>query len=510
MIIELIIGFFLGIFAFWGTHRYKTGGFEHLYRQLLEQAEKDAEKSRHERELELKEKQLEHQRKLDQEKEEARKQFQKEEERLQKREDKLEARMTLMEQKFAQMEKKELIISECSDLNSREKARLEELSEKMMSDLEKISGLTRNEAKEYLYGQLIDEVKLEAANDLQRIRSETEEKAKSEAARIITTAINRMAVSCASEDTTQIVSLPNAELKGRIIGREGRNIRLLERLTGVNVLIDDTPNAVVLSGLDPTRLHVAKTALAKLVEDGRIHPTSIEQSVLQAEEAIDALIVKAGEEAALETGQSGLHPEIIKLLGALNFRRSFGQNVLKHSIEVSHLMGLIAAELKLDIRLAKRIGLLHDMGKAAPPRYEGTHALVGRDIALKYGELPEVANGIGCHHNEIEPTTVEGSFCGAADAISASRPGARLEAVQQYLQRIQKLEQIAYGFPGIEKAYALQAGKELVITVLPEMIDDTGTMNLAKDITNKIREHIDYSGKIKVTVLREKRAVEFA
>lgn len=507
---EALTGLLLGFSLFWILHRYKTGGFVQLGKEIVSQAEQDAERLVHSCEMQLKEKELEHHRKIEREKEAAKEKMRAAEERLLKREDKLEARMSLVEQKLSQVEKREAAIAQRKIQNDQERSRLEILSEKMMADLEMISKLNRKEAREQLYKQLIDDAKQDAAIELQRIRLETEENAKQDAAKILTTAISRMAVSCTSENTTYTIALPNGELKGRIIGREGRNIRLLERLTGVNFLIDDTPNAVVVSGFDPVRLHVAKTALSKLVEDGRIHQTSIEQCVSDAENSIEDLMVKAGEEAALETGQSSLHPEIIKLLGGLHFRRSYGQNVLKHSIEVSHIMGLIAAEMQLNIKLAKRIGLLHDIGKAAPPCYAETHAIVGQTLALKYGESAEVANGIGCHHKEIEPITIEGSFCGVADAISASRPGARIEAVQQYLQRLKNLEEIAYRFPGIEKAYALQAGREMVISVLPEMIDDSGTVNLAKDITKTIKEELEYPGKIKVTVLREKRAVDYA
>lgn len=505
-----VVGLVVGFTLFWFLHKYKTGGFDRVNREIISQAERDADKLMHSCEIQIKEKELEHQRKIERERELFREKTRLAEDRLLKREDKLEARMNLVEQKLSQVEKREAAIAERKLQNDEEKSRLKALSEKIISELESISGLTSSEAKENLYKRLIDDTTQEAAAEMQRLRTNAVENGKLEAAKIIATAINRMAVSCASEGTAYTISLPSSELKGRIIGREGRNIRLLERLTGVNILIDDTPNAVVVSGLDPIRLHIAKTALSRLVEDGRIHQTNIEQYVTEAENSIEALTVRAGEEAALETGQSGLHPELIKLLGGLHFRRSLGQNVLKHSIEVSHIMGLIAAEMQLDIKLAKRIGLLHDMGKAAPAHLEGTHALVGQMLALKFGESAEVANGIGCHHNEIEPISIEGSLCGAADAISAARPGARLEAVQQYLQRISSLEEIAYRFPGIEKAYALQAGKEVIISVLPEMIDDKGTVNLARDISNKIKEELEYPGKIKVTVLREKRAVDYA
>jgi ribonuclease Y len=299
-------------------------------------------------------------------------------------------------------------------------------------------------------------------------------------------------------------------MKGRIIGREGRNIRTLERETGVNFIIDDTPGAVVLSGFDPVRLYIAKTALTELLADGRIHPTRIEEVVAKARETVKKKIWQYGEDAALRANLMNLHPELITLLGKLKFRFSYGQNVLEHSLEVSHILGMMAAELNLDVSLAKRIGLLHDIGKAVTHEVEGSHAIIGYDLALKYGESQKVANGIGCHHREMEPITVEGSLCGAADAMSASRPGARIEALEEYIKRQHKLEEIAMAFPGVDKAFSLQAGRELRLEVLPEMIDDDGAINLARDLSKKIEQEIHYNGKIKVTVIREKRVVEYA
>jgi ribonuclease Y len=299
-------------------------------------------------------------------------------------------------------------------------------------------------------------------------------------------------------------------MKGRIIGREGRNIRALERATGINFIIDDTPGAVVLSGFDPVRKHIAKMALAELVQDGRIHPTRIEEVVEKATLNVHKQIKQYGEDAALRAGAMNLHPELINLLGKLKFRYSYGQNVLDHSLEVSYLMGLMAAEMGLDIRLAKRIGLLHDVGKAVSHEIEGSHAIIGHDLALKYGESKEVANGIGCHHHEMAPITVEADLCSAADAISASREGARIEAVEEYIKRLKKLEDMALEFNGIEKAYAMQAGREVRIVVLPDEVDDVGVVNLARELTKRIEQELSYPGKIKVTVIREKRIVEYA
>ena len=306
------------------------------------------------------------------------------------------------------------------------------------------------------------------------------------------------------------VSIPNDEMKGRIIGREGRNIRSLEQATGVNIIIDDTPGAIVLSGFDPIRLQVAKMALADLVHDGRIHPTRIEEVVEKAKLNIDKIIKKHGEDAALRAGIMNLHPDLIKLLGKLKFRYSYGQNVLDHSLEVAHLMGIMAAELGLDVNLAKRMGLLHDFGKAVSHEIEGPHAIIGHDLALKYGESAEVANGIGCHHGEMPSLTIEASLCSAADAISASRQGARSEFVEEYIKRLKKLEDLAHEFPGVEKAYAMQAGREVRVVVLPDQVDDDGIITLARDLTKRIESELNYPGKIKVTVIREKRIVEYA
>jgi ribonucrease Y len=361
-----------------------------------------------------------------------------------------------------------------------------------------------------LLSRLTNEVKTDAANLIRRIRKEAEEEAEKQASTIIATAINRLAISCTSETTVCTVAIPNEEMKGRIIGREGRNIRALERETGVNFIIDDTPGAVVLSGFDPIRKHIAKFALTELIQDGRIHPTRIEEVVEKSTLNVHKQIKQYGEDAALRAGAMNLHPELINLLGKLKFRYSYGQNVLDHSLEVSYLMGLMAAEMGLDIRLAKRIGLLHDVGKAVTHEIEGSHAIIGHDLALKYGESKEVANGIGCHHHEMVPFTVEADLCSAADAISASREGARIEAVEEYIKRLKKLEDMALEFSGIEKAYAMQAGREIRIVVLPDQVDDLGVVSLARDLTKRIEQELSYPGKIKVTVIREKRVVEYA
>jgi len=505
-----LIGVISGGAIFWAYHRNKIGSYQKLASDLLQKVELEAEKIRNDAEFERKQKLLDQQKKFEDTWQAERREIQREETRLKQREDKIESRMNLVEKKLSQIEKREAVLRTRKEQIDEEKKTLAEQKANVLSQLEKIAGLTASEAKKSLLDQLSEELKNESANFIRRKKKEAEEDADREASRILATAINRLAVPSVSDVTVNTVTLPNDEMKARIIGREGRNIRTLERTTGVTFVIDDTPGAVVLSAFDPIRLNVAKHALTELVMDGRIHPTKIEEVVERAKGTVNKKIKEYGEDAAVRAGQANLHSEITQLLGKLKFRYSYGQNVLDHSLEVSYLMGMIASELHLDVSLAKRIGLLHDIGKAVTQEAEGTHAMIGHDIALKYGETKEVANGIGCHHNEMEPITIEGSFCGAADAISASRPGARIEAVEEYVKRVRRLEEIAYEFPGIEKAYAMQAGKELCIVVLPDMIDDPGTINLARDLSKRIERELHYPGKIKVTVIREKRAVEYA
>ncbi len=509
-ILIFLLGSILGTFAFWIYYRFGLGGIKSLGADIVCQAEKEAEGLKKGAELVLKQKQLEQQKELEQVWQQERKKIQREEERLKQREDKLENRMHLVEKKLSDIEKREAILIGRKTQLDEERKQTAEAHTLLLTELEKVAGLSSLEAKEMLLTRLTNEVKKEAANLIRRVKKEAEEKAEIQASAIIATAINRLAVSCTSETTVCTITIPNEEMKGRIIGREGRNIRALERATGINFTIDDTPGAVVLSGFDPIRKHIAKMALTELIQDGRIHPTRIEEVVEKSTLSVHKQIKQYGEDAALRAGAINLHPELINLLGRLKFRYSYGQNVLDHSLEVSYLMGLMAAEMKLDIRLAKRVGLLHDIGKAVSHEIEGSHAMIGHDFALKYGETKEVANGIGCHHHEIAPLTVEADLCSAADAISASREGARLEAVEEYIKRLKKLEDIALEFNGVEKAYAMQAGREIRIMVLPDQIDDASLINLARDLTKRIEQELSYPGKIKVTVIREKRVVEYA
>lgn len=509
-ILNLIIGMFLGSLILWIIQRVRLGSFQTIAQNILKCAQSEAENYKKTAEFSLKQNHIEQQKEMDRFWQSERKKIQREEERVKVKEDKLEARMNLVEKKLLEIEKRETVLANRKLQFDEEKIKVEALQTKVIKDLENISGLTSIEAKDILVAKLTNDVRTECAHIIRRTKREAEESADNEAKRVIISAINRLASSSVSEATVSTVSIPSEEMKGRIIGREGRNIRALERATGISFIIDETPGAVVLSGFDPIRKHIAKLALTELLLDGRIHPTRIEEAVETASKTVSKQVRQAGEDAALRAGTMNLHPEILILLGKLKFRFSYGQNVLDHSIEVAHLMGLMAAELGLDVRKAKRIGLLHDMGKAVTHEIEGSHALIGYDLALKYGETQDVANGIGCHHQEIDPISPEGSLCSAADSISASRPGARIEAVEEYVKRLKRLEDIAYEFEGVEKAFAMQAGREVRVIVLPEIIDDDGLIHLARNLTKRIESDLEYPGKIKVTVIREKRAIEYA
>lgn len=507
---------FLGVGALIGTatlgaiQKMRLTNFRSLADSILRKAEAEAESQKKAAELSVRQQQIDQQREFENRWQQERRKVQVEEERLKLREDKLETRMNLVEKKLSEIEKREILLATKKEQLDKDSQVVSETQSHLVTRLEHTAGLSTKEAKEILFHEITAEVKKDAANFIRKTTQEAKEEADKEATRIISTAIQRLALPCTSEVTVNTVAIPNEEMKGRIIGREGRNIRALERATGINIIIDDTPGAIVLSGFDPIRMQIAKHTLTDLVQDGRVHPTRIEEVVEKAKLHVDKLIKKHGEDAALRLGIINLHPELTTLLGKLKFRFSFGQNVLDHSIEVANLMGIMAAELGLDVRLAKRIGLLHDFGKALSHEVEGAHALIGHDYALKYGESKEVANGIGCHHGEMEPTTVEGSLCSAADTISASRQGARSELVEEYIKRLKRLESLACSFNGVEKAYAMQAGREIRVVVLPDLIDDDGVTNLAKDLTKRIEQELSYPGKIKVTVIRETRTVEYA
>ncbi len=510
LLIFFLFGIVAGGFGFWLFYRYKVGSFQNVAKDILSKANSEAEALRKGNELAIKQTQFEQQREAEQLWQQERKKIAREEERLKTREDKLDSRLSLLEKKLVDIEKREIVITAQRDQIDEEKKSLQEQNQKLIKELERTAGLSANEARELLLERINNEVRTDAANMVRRLTKEAEEQAEDAARKIIVTAIQRLAVTTVSEATVSTVTIPTEEMKGRIIGREGRNIRALEHATGVNFIIDDTPNAVVISGFDPLRIYTAKQVLAELVSDGRIHPTRIEEVVEKVQKEVVKKLRQYGEDAALRAGAINLHPELILLLGKLKLRYSYGQNVLDHSIEVSHLMGLMASELGLDVKLAKRIGLLHDMGKAVSHEMEGSHAIIGHDLALKYNETPDVAVGIGCHHFEMPANTVEGSLCSTADALSASRPGGRIEAVEEYVKRLKKLEELAIKMPGVDKAYALQAGREIRVSVLPNLINDDGIVTLANDLTKIIEKELTYPGKIKVTVIRERRATEYA
>lgn len=471
--------------------------------QIIEQAEKDTESLRKEALLEAKEEVHRLRSEADKDIRERRNEVQRLERRILQKEESLDRKNDAIERKSEQLSVKEREIDE-------QKRKIDELYQEQVAELQRVSGMTREEAKSIILSGVETEVRHEAAVLMKEIETQARDEAEKRAKEIIATAIQRCAADHVAETTVSVVSLPNDEMKGRIIGREGRNIRTLETLTGIDLIIDDTPEAVILSGFDPIRREIARVALEKLVADGRIHPARIEEMVEKARREVDDRVREEGESATFETGIHGLHPDLIKVMGRLKYRTSYGQNVLKHSIEVAHLAGLMASELGLDVNLAKRAGLLHDMGKSVTHEIEGSHVEIGVDLAKKYKEHPIVINAIGAHHGDIEFSHPISVIVAAADAISAARPGARRETLDIYLKRLEKLESIAESFEGVDKSYAIQAGREIRIIVKPDEIDDAESVRVAREISKKIQNELDYPGQIKVTVIRETRAVEYA
>jgi len=415
-----------------------------------------------------------------------------------------------LDRKTESMEKKEEALSKKEAEAERIKQDLNQIYNKQVAELERVSGMSSEEARQILLADVEKEIQHEAAKMIKDIEEKAKEEGEKRAREIISLAIQRCAADHVAETTVAVIPLPSDEMKGRIIGREGRNIRAFETLTGIDLIIDDTPEAVILSGFDPIRREVARISLEKLIVDGRIHPARIEEMVEKAKKEVDAQIRESGEQAVFETGVHGLHPELVHLLGRLRFRTSYGQNVLKHSIEVAHLAGLMAAELGADIQLAKRSGLLHDIGKAVDHEVEGPHVTIGVDLAKKYRENADILHAIAAHHGDEEPKTIVAVLVQAADAISAARPGARRETLENYIRRLQKLEEIASTFEGVEKSYAIQAGREIRIMVKPDRVDDLGSIRLVREIAKKIEGELDYPGQIKVTVIRETRVVDYA
>ena len=455
---------------------------------MLLEAKDEIHKSRTEYEKEMKERKAE---------------ISKQERRLQQKEDTLDKKSDAFERKEDELNKRLANAAQTQ-------AQAEDLKKKQLDTLEQISGLTQDQAKEYLLKSVEDDVRHESAMKIKEIEQQTKDEAEDKAREIIATAIQRCAADHAAEVTVSVVPLPNDEMKGRIIGREGRNIRTLETITGVDLIIDDTPEAITVSSFDPVRREIARLALEKLIADGRIHPTRIEDMVEKARKEVDRTIREEGERACYETGVHNLNPELVKILGRQKYRTSYGQNVLNHSIEVAHIAGLMAAELGVDVALAKRAGLLHDLGKSIDHEVEGSHVQLGADLVRKYKENPVVINAVEAHHGDVDPKTVIAVLVQAADAISAARPGARRENVENYIRRLQKLEELTSSYPGVEKAYAIQAGREVRIMVKPEVVSEDNMILLARDIAKKIEAELEYPGQIKVNVIRETKAVEFA
>jgi ribonuclease Y len=481
----------------------KIASAEEAAKKLIADAIKEADSKKREAILEAKEEIHKLRTELDNEIRERRQEQQRVDKRLMQKEETLDRKLESAEKKEEILRHKEAELEAANQ-------EIQKLHQQQIAELERLSGLSRDEARELLLRNIEKEARHEAAQLIKDIENETKQEAEKRAREIISRSIQRYAADHVAETTVSVVSLPNDEMKGRIIGREGRNIRSLETLTGIDLIIDDTPEAVIISGFDPVRREVARIALEKLIADGRIHPGRIEEMVNRAQKEVDAHIKEMGEQATFDTGIHGLHPELIKLLGRLNYRTSYGQNVLKHSLEVSHLAGMIAAEIGADVKLAKRAGLLHDIGKAIDHEVEGPHVTIGADIAKKYRESAAVVHAIAAHHGDIEPESVEAVLIQAADAISAARPGARRETLENYIKRLEKLEEIADSFQGVDKSYAIQAGREIRIIVKPERVDDTLASQIARDIVKRIENEMEYPGQIKVTVIRESRAVEYA
>ena len=481
----------------------KIGNAEDKAREIIDEAVKTAETKKREALLEAKEESLKTKNELDKEIRERRSEISKNEHRIAQKEENLDKKNEALEKKEAEFAKKEAVLN-------KEKEEVAKLNEQRVQELERISGLTSEQAKEFLLKTVEEDAKVDAAKLVKESIAQAKEEANKKAKDIVVTAIQKCAADHVAETTISVVQLPSDEMKGRIIGREGRNIRTLETLTGVELIIDDTPEAVILSSFDPVRREVARIALEKLIVDGRIHPARIEEMVEKAQKEVDQLIREEGEAAALEVGVHGIHPELIKLLGKLRFRTSYGQNVLKHSVEVAQLAGLLAAEIGEDVRTAKRAGLLHDIGKAVDREMEGSHVQLGVEMCKRYKENRVVINAVEAHHGDVEPETLLASLVQAADTISAARPGARRETIEAYSNRLQQLEEITNEFKGVEKSFAIQAGREVRVMVVPEQVNDADMVLMARDIAKRIEAEMEYPGQIKVNVIRESRVTDVA
>ena len=481
----------------------KIGNANERAREIIDEALKAAETKKKEALLEVKEESLKTKNELEKETKERRAEIQKYEKRVLSKEETLD-------RKIEAVEKRDLGITRKEEELGKQRQKVDELEKKRQQELERISGLTSEQAKEYLLKTVEDEVKHDTAVMVKTLESRAKEEADKKAKELVVNAIQRCAADHVAETTISVVQLPNDEMKGRIIGREGRNIRTLETLTGVELIIDDTPEAVVLSGFDPIRREIARIALEKLILDGRIHPARIEEMVEKAQKEVETLIKEEGEAATLEVGVHGIHPELVRLLGKLRYRTSYGQNVLKHSIEVAQITGLLASELGLDVKMAKRAGLLHDIGKAVDHEMEGSHIQLGVDLCRRYKESALVINAVEAHHGDVEPESLIACLVQAADTISAARPGARRETLETYTNRLKQLEDITNSYKGVEKSFAIPAGREVRVMVVPEVISDSDMVLLARDISKQIENQMEYPGQIKVSIVRESRAVDYA
>ena len=481
----------------------KIGNAEEKAREIIDEAVKTAETKKREAMLEAKEESIRVKNDLDKEVKERRAEIQRSERVVVQKEENLDKKLESIERREAGFAAKE------EEIN-KQKAQVAKLNEERLQELERISGLTSEQAKEYLLKTVEEDVKLDTAKLIKEMEHRAKEEADKKAKEYVVTAIQKCAADHVAETTISVVQLPNDEMKGRIIGREGRNIRTLETLTGVDLIIDDTPEAVILSGFDPIRREVARIALEKLIVDGRIHPARIEEMVEKAQKEVETMIREEGEAATLEVGVHGIHPELVRLLGRMKFRTSYGQNALKHSIEVAQLSGLLAAEIGVDVRTAKRAGLLHDIGKSVDHDMEGSHIQIGVDLCRKYKESPIIINAVEAHHGDVEPESLIACIVQAADTISAARPGARRETLETYSNRLKQLEDISNGFKGVEKSFAIQAGREIRVMVVPEQVSDADMVLMARDISKKIEAEMEYPGQIKVNVIRESRVTDYA
>ena len=503
VIVSAVISHFVTVSNLKKNAESKIGNAESKAREIIDDAVKTAEAKKKESLLEIKEESIKNKNELEKETKERRAELQRYEKRVLAKEEALDKRTSAMEQREASFTAKE------EHFKQRE-AKVEELSKKRVQELERISGLTSEQAKEYLLKTVEEDVKHDTAKMVRELETQAKEEADKKAKEYVVNAIQRCAADHVAETTISVVQLPSDEMKGRIIGREGRNIRTLETLTGVELIIDDTPEAVVLSGFDPIRREVARIALERLIVDGRIHPARIEEMVEKAQKEVDTMIREEGEAAALEVGVPGIHPELIRLLGRMKFRTSYGQNALKHSIEVAQLSGLLAGEIGIDVRMAKRAGLLHDIGKSIDHDVEGSHIQIGVDLCRKYKESSTVINAVESHHGDVEPQTLIACVVQAADTISAARPGARRETIETYTNRLKQLEEITNQFKGVDKSFAIQAGREIRVMVVPEQVSDDDMVLMARDIAKQIEFELEYPGQIKVNVIRESRATDYA